>query len=190
VTLKNFPGGYTPGPPLKGEGGGKEGKRKGKGNEEEDREGEGREKGGEGGDGEGTGMGREGKEGRREETGTTSFRTLPPPLLLPVESYATLIIYVTRIRAYGRTDIHTHSGYHITALFADERGKNGVILSRWLSKPMLVQSALNLKSNQLMLVGMLLLYAYPTYHSMNVDDWRDQSSRFIQAHFLSSAIKP
>jgi hypothetical protein len=80
VTLKNFPGGYTPGPPLKGEGGGKEGKRKGEGNEEEDREGEGREKGGEGGDGEGTGMGREGKEGRREETGTTSFRTLPPPL--------------------------------------------------------------------------------------------------------------
>jgi hypothetical protein len=34
----------------------------------------------EGRDGERTGMGREEKEGRRKETGTTSFRTLPPPL--------------------------------------------------------------------------------------------------------------
>jgi hypothetical protein len=76
VTLKNFPGGYTPGPPLKGEGGGKEGKRKGEGNEEEDEKGrEGKKVGREG-----MGRERERKEGRREETGTTSFRTLPPPL--------------------------------------------------------------------------------------------------------------
>jgi hypothetical protein len=78
VTLKNFPGGYTPGPPLKREGG--ERRERGRERGMKRRTGKGREKGGEEGDGEGTGMGREGKEGRREETGTTSFRTLPPPL--------------------------------------------------------------------------------------------------------------
>jgi hypothetical protein len=82
--FEKFPRGLYPRTPVKRGRRGKEGKRKGKGNEEEDREGEGREKGGEGGDGEGTGMGREGKEGRREETGTTSFRTLPPPLFTTI----------------------------------------------------------------------------------------------------------
>jgi hypothetical protein len=54
----------------------KRGRRNGEGNEEEDEKGrEGKRWGGRG-----TGMGRERKEGRREETGTTSFRTLPPPL--------------------------------------------------------------------------------------------------------------
>jgi hypothetical protein len=75
--FEKIPRGLYPRTPINRGRRGKEGE----GNEEEDREGEGREKGGEEGDGEGMGMGREGKEGRRQETGTTSFRTLPPPLL-------------------------------------------------------------------------------------------------------------
>jgi hypothetical protein len=36
-----------------------------------------------------------------------------------------LHILVTHIRTYGRTyDGDTHSGYHVTALCAGERGKN------------------------------------------------------------------
>jgi hypothetical protein len=60
-------------------------------------------------------MGREGKEGRREETGTTSFRTLPPPLA-----------GTQRIRFGRKTDEITKS------VTVDEKTKFAFLDEKWM----------------------------------------------------------